>query len=248
MSNSDEAEQVKGAATAWHQESDAPDAAASIVASMVELVPGTTYASLTVRQPGDYRTLGSTSPVAAALDEAQYELGEGPCVDAADGAGVTGGSPWLRSGDVGADHRWPAWGPRAAEAGVNSVLAVRLLAGDEAVGALNLYGESRGLFTDHDDIDFAVVLATHAALALASVTLVSGLRTAVGSRHVIGIAQGILMERFALEQDASFALLRRLSSTANTKLRVIAEQLVATRELPAGALGDPAEPADDVVA
>lgn len=233
MATSNEAEQVAGAAASWHQEDEAPETGASIAASMLDLIPGTAHASLTVRRHGAYLSLGTTSPVAAALDHAQYDLNEGPCVDTVDGVAMTDGSPWLRSGDTANDPRWPRWGARAAEAGVYSVLAVRLLSGDHVIGALNLYGQERGLFADPDDIDLAVLLATHAALALASVSLVSDLRTAVSSRHTIGVAQGIIMERLGLDQEAAFALLRRLSSTTNTKLRVLAQQIIATRALPA---------------
>lgn len=237
MPVSNEAEQLTDAASAWHLERGTPETGASIAASMVELIPGTAHASLTVRRHQSYHSLGSTSACAVELDHAQYELDEGPCVDTVDGVDAltaTGaaGSPWLRSGDTANDARWPSWGPVAARAGVHSVLAVRLLSGSQVVGALNLYGEAPGLFTDPDDIDLAVLLATHAALALSSVSLVSDLRTAVSSRHTIGIAQGILMERFGFDQEAAFALLRRISSTTNTKFRTVAQQLIASRELP----------------
>ncbi len=232
MPLSDEAGQLTDAASAWHLEPGAPETGASIAASMVELIPGTSDASLTIRRNQSYHSLGSTSARAVQLDEAQYELNEGPCVDAVDGVDVTAGSPWLRSGGTAQDPRWPQWGPTAARAGIQSVLSVRLLSGTQLTGALNLYGESPGLFSDPDDIDLAVLLGTHAALALSSASLVSDLRTAVSSRHTIGLAQGILMERFRLDQEGAFALLRRLSSTTNTKLRVVAEQIIATRELP----------------
>jgi len=42
----------------------------------------------------------------------------------------------------------------------------------------------------------------------------------------------MLMERFGLDSEASFNVLRRLSSHRNQKLREVAEQLVTTRALP----------------
>ncbi|ROR97632.1 GAF domain-containing protein [Salana multivorans] len=249
MPPSNEAEQLTDAASAWHQETAAPDAGASIAASMLELIPGTAHASLTIRRQQSFHSLGSTSDCARELDQAQYVLNEGPCVDTVvDAADAVDGSPWLRSGDTAGDPRWPRWGPVAAEAGVHSVLAVRLLSGTQVIGALNLYGERPGLFTDPDDIDLAVLLATHAALALSSVSLVADLRTAVSSRHTIGIAQGILMERFGFDQEAAFALLRRISSTSNIKLRMVAQRLIATRELPIGPDDDAGVPATPATA
>ena len=60
----------------------------------------------------------------------------------------------------------------------------------------------------------------------------STLQTAISSRHVIGMAQGIAMERYGIDQHQSFELLRRLSSTTNVKLRDVATQIVETRAIP----------------
>jgi AmiR/NasT family two-component response regulator len=49
---------------------------------------------------------------------------------------------------------------------------------------------------------------------------------------VIGQATGILMERFDLAPDRAFAVLSRLSSQRNVKLRQLAEEIVRTRALP----------------
>jgi hypothetical protein len=43
---------------------------------------------------------------------------------------------------------------------------------------------------------------------------------------------GILMERYNLDGDQAFAVLRRYSQDTNTKLRLIAQQLIDTRRLP----------------
>ena len=43
---------------------------------------------------------------------------------------------------------------------------------------------------------------------------------------------GILMERYNLNEDQAFAVLRRYSQDTNTKLHVIAQQLIDTRILP----------------
>ena len=61
--------------------------------------------------------------------------------------------------------------------------------------------------------------AAHAANALGAARLVTGLQNAVHSRHLIGVAQGILMNRYELTLEQSFDVLRRFSSQANIKLR-----------------------------
>lgn len=45
-------------------------------------------------------------------------------------------------------------------------------------------------------------------------------------------AEGILMERFGIDEDRAFDYLRRISSVQNRKLVLIAEDLVRTRKLP----------------
>jgi AmiR/NasT family two-component response regulator len=58
------------------------------------------------------------------------------------------------------------------------------------------------------------------------------LTQAVEHRTVIGMAIGILMERFGLDHDEAFARLRECSQQLNRKLYDIAVELTETRELP----------------
>jgi AmiR/NasT family two-component response regulator len=67
---------------------------------------------------------------------------------------------------------------------------------------------------------------------MSAARLVSGLQTAVQSRHLIGVAQGILMNRYELTLEQSFEVLRRFSSQANIKLRDLATTVIEHRRLP----------------
>ncbi|WP_308645318.1 GAF and ANTAR domain-containing protein [Nocardioides cavernae] len=229
------------------QEPDEAITSLAIVSRMRELVPEAEQVSLTVSTSRGHRTLASSGPSASEADALQYALGEGPCLE------VAGTGGWLRSGDVGADGRYPVWGPRASELGIGSVLAVAVTDRDDPLGALSLYSSRTGAFADRDVVDTAIVYAVHATTALSSARHASTLQTAVSSRHVIGMAQGIAMERYGIDQHQSFELLRRLSSTANVKLRDVAQQIVETRTIPhdrsdesdAGAEEWTADPAGD---
>lgn len=202
----------------------------AIVTRAVEAIPGAELAGLTVRSASRRRprheSVAWTDEVVARADGLQHELGEGPCVD------TLGVADWARSGHVGSDDRWPDWGPRAVELGLCSTLAVRLELGGEPLGALTLYSTRPGCFVDPEVVDLAVLFGVHAANALAAARQRTGLETAMSSRHVIGMAQGIVMERFQLDEHQSFAFLSRLSSHQNRKLRDIASDLVATRSIP----------------
>jgi len=189
-------------------------------------VPGCDYASLTVcTRSGRFATVATTAPEAEAWDHAQYDLGEGPCVEALTEQEV------FRSDDLETDPRWPRWAAAMSDAGVHSMVSVRLTNQTAVLGGINLYGRARGSFVD-DAYDLALIYAVHAAIAMQASRTVSGLQTALGSRHQIGLAQGILMERYGLSTDRAFEALARLASTTNTKLRDVAAQVVAGRELP----------------
>jgi hypothetical protein len=182
-----------------------------------------------------WQTLAATDDLARTADELQYELGEGPCRDAATR------TTWLRSGDVAGDPRWPVWGPRAAGGGVGSLLSIPIMDVSGPASAVNIYSRDPGAFDDRDLVDQCAIYAVHAAHAMSSARRSDDLHTALTSRHTIGMAQGIVMERYDLAQQQSFDLLRRLSTSTNTKLRELAAGIVETRALPHARAPDPAE-------
>ena len=198
----------------------------SVVERAVDVVPACDWASVTLRRRRNRtETVAASSEVAVQADQLQYDLGEGPCLEAA----ITG-EPRL-SNHLATSEDWPRWGPRAAELGVHALLGIELSTADEVLGALNLYSGTDGAFT-RDDLDVAEVYATHATNALTAARMSSGLRTALHTRHMIGVAQGILMQIYELTMEQSFELLRRYSSHSNTKLGEVAEYVVTHRALP----------------
>jgi len=197
-----------------------------IVERAVEVVPGCDHSGISMRRRRHrVETVATTSEVAQACDDLQYELGEGPCLDA-----IWQESCYLTT-DTSNDPRWPLWGPQVADQGVGSVLSIRLATSRETLGALNLYAEQVDGFTP-DDVDLAMIYALHATNAMSVALLVSGLQAAVDSRHVIGVAQGILMQHHDITMEEAFEVLRRYSSHANVKLREVAAHVVQTRALP----------------
>jgi GAF domain-containing protein len=101
----------------------------------------------------------------------------------------------------------------------------------EALGALNLYSAEPHAY-DSDSVDLALVFASHAATAISNAELVTGLQTALQSRHLIGVAQGILMAQYDMGLETAFEVLRRYSSHTNVKLRDVALRVVELRSLP----------------
>jgi GAF domain-containing protein len=199
----------------------------TVVAIAVELFEGCDEAAITVMS----RKSGASTPAATgdrarAGDELQYQLKEGPCLDAA------WSSELVASNDLPHDGRWPRWGPLVADRyGIRSMLCVQLFTAEDTLGALNLYSSQPDAF-DAEARENAQALAAHAAVALAAAMQIGNLTTAVAGRTTIGQAEGILMERFDLTPHAAFAVLVRVSSTTHRKLSDIADELVSTRRLP----------------
>ena len=95
-----------------------------------------------------------------------------------------------------------------------------------------MYSWSPDAYSLSGDRDEGLALGAHVAVALVAAQQVEGLNTALHNRTVIGQAEGILMERFGIDADRAFQLLRRVSSHSNTKLQRVAAELVETRRMP----------------
>lgn len=167
------------------------------------------------------------------VETMEYEIGEGPCVDAILLPAT------FESSDLRDElSRWPTFAARALDARIESVLAFRLFTAEQTLGALDLYGRRPGAL-DETARALGTVFAAHAALALAGsqvhehdLATADGLREALDTRDVIGQAKGILMATRHIGADAAFDLLRTTSQDLNEKLRTVAERVVFTGTLP----------------
>lgn len=180
----------------------------------VTLVDGTTGAVTHV----------ASDPVAEQAERQQHEEEDGPapdCIRARQAAVVQ---------DVRTETRWPGWTPRAGELGIGSSASLWLHTDDDSLGSLTLYSTKPFRFTPD-------VLATAQTLAhRLSVGIVAGRRTdqlnAVGSRTVLGQAQGILMERHRIDAEEALRRLDRAAEESGLEPAQVAVKLVRTRELP----------------
>lgn len=209
------------------------DVLAVAVGWSMTLIPACDMAGVTLRRRrGRVQSVAPSEDAVIDCDRLQYDLVEGPCLDA-----ITD-EPVITATDVARDPRWPKWGPRVAQAhGVVGMLSVRLFSSDRVHGALNLYSRQPAAF-DADAIDLARLLATHVSVALRSALNDENLRLAVDSRHVIGQAQGILMERYSLDAARAFSLLSRVSQDGNIRLIDVADHVVRRRQLPSARVQD----------
>jgi ANTAR domain-containing protein/GAF domain-containing protein len=202
-----------------------------ILIACTKAIPAVDVASVTLRSPdGTFHTPTETDEIAYELDQVQYETGEGPCVDAA----KLPGPALACSDDLANDPAWPRFGPAAAARGMGSLLSTALLPDarpPQLSGALNLYSRKPFGFRPEDHTT-ALLLATHASLALAATQAHTNaelnavqLRKAIDTRDVIGQAKGILMHRRGITADEAFDVLRKTSQSLNIKLTDLATTL-----------------------
>jgi GAF domain-containing protein len=206
-----------------------------VIDAAQSIVPGAEVVSAVLRGPdGRLDTVAFSHPAAQKADALQDETGEGPSHTAMHRTGVGASMGHLS----GSDPSWPAFAPRASgELGLHAVLSTGMFPGGAPprFGALNFYSWSpEGL--DRAERDTALVLAAHAATAIAAVQArtaqelrESQLQEALQSRDVIGQAKGVLMERRGLNAAEAFDVLRRTSQDLNVKLREVAETLATRR-------------------
>lgn len=192
-----------------------------IVQTAVDTIPGVKYAGISLWRSGArFETLASTHQLVLDLDELQYALEEGPCIDAMrDHTKI-----WVE--DLSVETRWPKYGPRAVALGVVSHLGLELFTEDNTIGGLNLYADAPHAF-DRDTPVIAHLFVTHAAHAMGKAMKQQQLNESISSRTVIGQAMGIVMERYTLDDDRAFSFLKRTSQDSNTKLVDVAQQIVA---------------------
>jgi GAF domain-containing protein len=189
-----------------------------------------------IRADGGEETSASSGELVQQADDLQYAFDEGPCLRAAEQGGA------YLIVDTKTDPRWPNWGPAVAKLGLRSVLSIHLFTDRRVLGALNLYYETTDDFSE-DDTEVAKIVAAHASVALAKLRSERDLWRAIDSRHLIGQAQGMLMERFKISSEKSFSVLRRYSQQHNIKLHEVAGTLLRTGKLPGDEI-DIDEPAD----
>jgi GAF domain-containing protein len=196
----------------------------------VRQTPNSRACGLTLARSGGAVTVSCTGPLAEQADERQYQLDDGPCLQAMrDGVVV-------RVEDMLTESRWAGYPGLAADVGVRSSLSLPLTVDGRSRGALNLYATEPGAF-DAADVAVASRWAGQAAGALSvAMRIADGderaeqLRGGLDTRTVIGQAIGLVMAQERCTAEQAFALLKHSSQRRNVKLRDVAAGLVAAFE------------------
>lgn len=164
--------------------------------------PGSSGAGVSLLDEQGHKTsTGATDAVVLKADQAQYDLGQGPCLS----AWTTGRT--VLSQNVGAEDRWPLWSRAVADLPVRSVISSPLMAGTRCLGAIKTYSAAPGTYNPASVRALEKFMAP-AALLLDSIQdsgtprrFSNVLTAALNGRDTVNRAQGILMERHRLTPD-----------------------------------------------
>ena len=174
-------------------------------------------------------SVGSTDEVSAAIEELQFELGEGPCVDA-----YQQDQPVLEP-DLAdpATPRWVAFTGPALDAGARAIFGFPLQLGAVRLGALNLYRSEPGPLSDEQHAD-ALVMADVAAQALLVMQanappgkLAAELEAGSDFQYVVHQAAGMVAAQLDVSVGQALIRLRAYAFGNDRRLTEVAKDVVA---------------------
>src|SRR3954470_20889175 len=126
-----------------------------------DAVPAAALVGITMVVEGRQRTAVFTDETAPEVDQAQYDTGDGPCLDAFRHVQQFAIESTREEGP------WPAFRMAAAAHGIGSTLSLPLVVDKQAVGALNLYARREHGFGPEDS-EVGELFASQAAIVLAN--------------------------------------------------------------------------------
>lgn len=191
-----------------------------------EAIYGASSCGISILFGGMTYTAVHTDDVTLDVDQHQYDVGDGPCIEAARSGLI------VRVDVEDATQRWPEFVRLAKSEGVRSFLAAPLRAADTKLGSFNLYGAQAAAFDAVDESILELLTSTVSttiadyARVRSAREVAAGLQNALENRAPIEQAKGILMALHHVDSDAAFAMLSAESQRTNRKLRDIAREFV----------------------
>ena len=171
----------------------------------------------------------STDRPSAVVEELQFALGEGPCVDA-----YNGGRP-VSEPDLAApaNPRWLAFSGPALDAGVRAVFGLPLRVGAIRLGSLNLYRDEAGELSDEEHADgltMADIVSETLLVLQANAppgTLAQELEVGADFHYVVHQASGMVAAQLDISVGQALIRLRAYAFGNERALSDVAEEVVA---------------------
>jgi hypothetical protein len=215
----------------WAGSPDGSTLPSALVAQCAGALPvkGVGLALMTERGPAG--TVAATDGAALTLEDLQFTLGEGPCVDASQS-----GRPVLQPDlAVTAPGRWPAFADGALNAGVAAVFAFPLRVGAIRVGVLDLYRETPGTLSPGDlrealwFADAATLLLLYLQTRAAGDDFSAAAVTVLDDRAEVHQATGIVSVQARVGLAEALVLLRARAYAEQRPVSDVARDVLAGR-------------------
>ena len=191
---------------------------------------GATGAGLSMARDGAPREpVLASSPRAEELEELQFTLGEGPCMDAA-----AGNRPVLVPdlATASARNRWPVFAPAAMDHGVRAAFAFPVTTGTALVGVLDVYRAQPGRLGPRELANALVLADVVLVLALDEQGGITAefddvLDTAVSTRRAqVHQATGMVAAQLGVSMTDALVALRAYAYTRGRRLTDVAADVV----------------------
>ncbi|HVK19794.1 MAG TPA: GAF and ANTAR domain-containing protein [Actinokineospora sp.] len=211
-----------------HDRADATSLPERLCAACLSALPitGVGVALMTVDGPSGV-VLAATDGLARQLEELQFALGEGPCVEASDH-----GRPMLHSDlAVAGPARWPRFGAAVIEAGVHAIFAFPLRVGAIRVGVLDLYRDTPGRLTTAELADATAFAdaATVVVLHLQDHHAFSAFAAPIDGRAEVHQATGMITIQLGITLAEALLRLRAHAYATGRTVSAIASDVVNRR-------------------
>ena len=174
-------------------------------------------------------SLCSSNAVSELLEDLQFTLGEGPCIDAFNQA-----QPVLEP-DLAdpATPRWLAFSPPAIKAGVAAVFGFPIQIGVARLGSLNLYRDRPGELSD-DQLADALVMADVAARTVIAMqaeappgAVADEIESGADFRFVVHQASGMVSGQLGVSVTEALVRMRAYAFRHNRLLDDVANDVVS---------------------
>lgn len=189
-------------------------------------------------------TLCASDAISALIEQVQYTLGEGPCIDAHRYA-----RPVLEPelSDRG-QARWLGFTSPVVEAGAHAVFAFPLRVGAIRIGVLDLYRDRPGLLTDDQHADSLVManIATEMILLLQAdapaATVAAELEAGADFHPIVHQASGMVAAQLGVGVGQALVRLRARAFATGRSVHSVARDVVSRRLRFDDARDDPDDP------
>ncbi|MCA2214172.1 GAF and ANTAR domain-containing protein [Jidongwangia harbinensis] len=170
----------------------------------------------------------ATDPDSERLEELQFVLGEGPCIDA-----FAARRPVLIADlEDGAVARWPGYATALLADGMRAVFAFPLQIGAARVGVMDVFRERAGPLTGHE-LPLALSFADVAVEALLNrhrdAGALDGSATEIIRTPALFQAQGMVMVQLGVSLGEAFARLRAYAFAHDRRLDDVARDIIERR-------------------